>query len=340
MKNNEIIKVENDSALILYKKPRKRFGKLLFALIILSIAVAVCLNFNTLLSFIRSLNGVNDESNHTSDTNSDTSTESSTNSSIPNDTPSTNSSLSDIAPSGSYKILEKTFSFSEINNQTSYEIGAIEYSPKKAQEIYAKYGNEAPVVLIIHSACKECYSNGEYYSTSDDFYSSNENVKEIGRFIANELTGLGINTIHIDSIFKNGTLYSSKEEYENALTNALKEYPSIEYVLDISRDILINDDLSMVKPICNINENKMAQAKILVGSSEDSDLWKKNLSLATMLGSKNPELVYEVILSNFSYSYQLCPSFLKIDIGAFSNTYSEALSLSKELCIGITELIR
>lgn len=337
MKNNEIIPIENDSALIVYKKPKKRLFKILFFVVISITVIIICLNYNDLSAFFVSINDSNNQSDYSSNSSTDTSTNTATST---NSDTSADSSISAAIPNGSHQILEGSFNFTQISNNTSYEIGALEYSPKKAQEIYKKYGDEAPVALIIHSACKESYSNGVYYSTSDDFYSSNENVKEIGKFIASELTSLGINTIHIDGIFKNGALYSSKEEYENALSNALKEYPSIEYVFDISRDVLINDDLSMVKPICIIDGNKAAQAKIWVGTSNNSELWKKNLSLATMIGATCPELVYDVVLSSFSYSYELCPTFLKIDIGAFSNTYNEAMLLSKALSTKIADLIR
>jgi hypothetical protein len=103
--------------------------------------------------------------------------------------------------------------------------------------------------------------------------------------------------------------------------------------------MLINDDLTMTKPVCSINGAKAAQMKIWVGSSVKNELWKNNLSLATMLASKNPDIISEVILSSFSFSYYLCPQLLKIDIGAYSNSFDEANILANELASRLTNLI-
>lgn len=328
--NNELVPINminDDKAIQLYKKKRKKhmLFKAILAIIFIIIALSIYFNFDEFFS-------------HNNDANSlDTST---------NDLHSTSESntqqpqppIQNI-PSNSFEIIEESFIFSSITNQTEHELEVVEYSPKKASEIYEKFGKEAPVVLIIHSACLESYSNGRFYTQNDDFYSYKNNVRDIGKTLATRLTSLGINTIHIENTFANGGIYSSKEEFEAVLKETLKKYPSIEYVFDISRDMLINDDLTMTKPVCSINGAKAAQMKIWVGSSVKNELWKNNLSLATMLASKNPDIISEVILSSFSFSYYLCPQLLKIDIGAYSNSFDEANILANELASRLTNLI-
>ena len=83
----------------------------------------------------------------------------------------------------------------------------------------------------------------------------------------------------------------------------------------------------------------MAQMKLWVGSSSKNELWKNNLSLATMLASQNPDITSEVILSSFSFSSNICPNFLKIDVGAYSNTYEEACLLANEIAYRFGSLI-
>ena len=95
----------------------------------------------------------------------------------------------------------------------------------------------------------------------------------------------------------------------------------------------------MTKPMCNINGLKIAQMKIWIGSSTKNELWKENLSLATMIASQNSDIVSEVVLSPFTLSYELCPQTLKLDIGAYSNTYEEALLLAEEASNRIASLI-
>ncbi len=330
--NNALVPINEikaeEKALSLYKKQKRKIKLIRFVtLLTLGLLIAlIYFNFEKISNFFNK---------ETLDSNADTSTNSSTSSS----TDTLDKNPVQVIPSNAYEIIEEGFVFSSITNKTEFELGPIEFNPKKASEIYQNYGKEAPVALIIHSACLEAYSNGLYYTTDDEFYSNSENVRDIGKAMANKLTSLGVNTIHIDNIFANGAIYSSREEYNALLKSTLEKYPSIEYVFDISRDIIINDNLKMTKPVCSVNGTNMAQMKISVGSSTKNELWKSNLSLATMLASQNSDITKEVVLSPFSLSYELCPQFLKLDIGAYSNTYDEALLLANEASIRIASLI-
>lgn len=330
--NNELVpieSIENKQNLVIYKSKKRRFlfFKLIFIAIFVGMALIIYFNFDKIFSFFEKSADVPFEN--------DSSFESNT---ISSNTQASNTPSKEI-PSNAYEIIENSFVFSTITNESEFELDVLEYNPKKTNEIYKKYGNEAPVVLIIHSACLEAYSNGSFYTTNDEFYSTKNNVRNVGKIIASTLTDLGVNAVHIENIFANGGIYSSKEEYESVLKDALRKYPSIEYVIDISRDIIISDDMTMIKPVCSKNGVKMAQMKLWVGSSTKNELWKSNLSLATMLASQNPDITSEVILSSFSFSSDICPQFLKIDVGAYSNTYEEACLLAYEIAYRFASLI-
>ena len=214
---NEINAEKN--ALRIYKRQRSKFKMVKFVVFLLFavFAIMICFNFDMISAIF---------TDKTLETNTDSS-----NTFINTET-NTNKDPVNAIPTDTFEIIEETFVFSTITNQTDFELGTIEYNPKKANEIYQKYGKEAPVALIIHSACLEAYSNGVYYSTNDEFFSNSENVREIGKAMASKLTSLGVNTIHIDNILANGGIYSSKDEYNAILKATLEKYPSIEYVFD------------------------------------------------------------------------------------------------------------
>ena len=245
-------------------------------------------------------------------------------------------------PSDAFEIISNTGNFTEISNEAEISLD-FDYSNSHilANDIYKQYGNEAPVVLIIHSSCREAYSNGSYYYTDDSFYSNENNISLVGKIICDTLNDNNINTIHIDDIFANGSIYNSNVEFEKALNQALKMYPSISYVFDVSRDIIINDDLSMNKMVSNINGKDIAQIKLIIGSSSDENktFWHKNLSFASKLAENNSDLIYDVTLSKFELTQNISPISMRIDVGAFSNSIDEAILAGNELALRICNLL-
>ena len=347
MDKNEIIPLNNDRIAdntIKMTKKRKKCSilkRLLCLILIMGMCYFTYNNFSEIKvivdNILNSFSSTNDNNNPpVSDIGtSDNLTSDNIIEDVPNDTIQ--------IPNGSFSIIECTGKFTEIKNDAEINLD-LDFSSTSyylANDIYKKYGSEAPLVLIIHSSCLESYSNGIYYRTDDSFYSSKDNVADVGKLICDTLNNNNINAIHIDDIFANGIIFNSRAEFEKALENALKIYPSISYVLDISRDTLINDDLSMNKMITESKENDMAQIKITVGSSLDESkaFWHKNLAFANMLATENSDLIYDVTLCSFELSQDISPISMRIDVGAYSNTINEALLAGKELAIRLSDLL-
>lgn len=246
-------------------------------------------------------------------------------------------------PKDAIAIIENSGKFTEVCNETelTLDLDYQKYEYTLATDVYKQYGNEAPLVLIIHSACMESYSNGVFYHTEDSFYRAESNVATVGKVICEALNKRNIKAIHIDDIFSNGSIYKSRAEFEKALDEALRMYPSISYVFDISRDILINDDLTMDKMITSINGSKMAQIKITVGSSSDesSTFWHKNLAFAQVLANECSDLIYNVTLCDFELSQNIKPISMRLDIGAYSNSIDDAILAGEELADNICNLL-
>lgn len=247
-------------------------------------------------------------------------------------------------PENANKIHSVASSFSCINNNSTLDIDLefLNEALPQISETYDKYGKNAPHVLIIHSSCQEAYSNGEYYFVNDNFYSSSNNVGDIGKLICDILNENHINTIHINQIFGTGGIYNSREHFESTINEALIKYPSIKVILDISRGYIINDDLSMNKVVIELNEKSVSQISLTVGSdTKKGEIYYKNLNLANAILRESNNLVYDITVAPFKLSQDIEPLFLKVDIGAYSNSFEEAsfsaIELAKIICSLLNE---
>ncbi len=237
----------------------------------------------------------------------------------------------DALPNGAYQIKDIGAQEYKATNESGCEFDfSLKPTLTSLAEIYKKYGNEAPVVLITHSHTRQTYSNGKYYSPSDNFYSDTNTVGDIGEIICQKLNDLGVNAIHLNELYASGSIINSSEEYENSLSDTLKRYPSIAYVFNISRGIYINDDLTMQKSAVDSNNTKLAQISVISGTSWDkaSENQVQNVlfgfDLASFINSNVDLLVGENKISRFELCQNISPICANIEIGAFSNSFDEA----------------
>ena len=220
------------------------------------------------------------------------------------------------------------------------------YEKESLEEIYNKYGNEAPVVLIIHSNIRESYSNGKGYSQDSAFYSDESNVSSVGAVLSDSLNKNGINAIHISELYASGSIYGSKDEYENALTNALKKYPSIKYVFNVSRGIRINDDLSMNKSTTKSEARSLAQISIINGTNMDKSTENQTrgvlfaLDFSKFANSKIENIIKENKISRFDLSQNFGPVSVNLDIGEYANTIDEAKNSAESLGVIFAEYLK
>lgn len=326
MKNNELIPITHETKSGKKMKRKAKFYIKLF--FYFSIALIIFYGYNHLddLKLI-----FNDFDNRYDDTlNSNLGNDSLD---IPNDNPSDDTETDynenvSLTPNDANKINSTEKEFSEINNESGIELDfdlSSEAFPT-VNNTYEQYGKDAPHILIIHSNCNEGYSNGEYYTFNEDFYNTKNNVKAVGKVICDALNEKHINAIHINDIFGSGSIYNSRKEMEKTIDKILKTYPSIKIVLDISRDVSINDDLTMDKEVTEINGKNVSQISLTVGSDiENGAVYTQNLNFAMILLNKSNNLINEITVAPFKLSQDINPIFLKVDIGSFANTIDESI---------------
>ena len=214
---------------------------------------------------------------------------------------------------------------SELLNESSIDFTQITdtFSQKSLDEIYSTYGDTSPVVLIIHSMANEGYSDGSSYEMGDPLYSDTSNVASLGEKISLLLNENGINTIHISDVLNSGSFYGSRNELFSLINDTLTTYPSISYVLDISRGVAVNDDLTLSKFTFTRDGASYACIDLSLGFGNSLDENERNSFLFASLLSENIE-GSRIKISELEFTPSIPACMVRIDIGTYGNSYEEA----------------
>ena len=216
----------------------------------------------------------------------------------------------------------------ESNLNIDFDFNA--HTPVDINELQNKYGIGAPVVLIVHFSPQESYSDGIGLTDDRPFYSDEKNVSEIGKLLCNSFNENGIGAIHLESYGHEGALVNGREMYISKINELLNLYPSISYVLDISRDIRTNSEKNIIKETVSLDNKSYAPIKIICGSNDTglSKSQKESLELSNSLtkyvNSKSDTLITSLTVAKYNLSLDFSVPSIRIDIGSYANSYEEA----------------
>lgn len=224
----------------------------------------------------------------------------------------------------------------ELSNETPYEpdtdalLAAGRIIPR-AEELYAVYGEDEPLVLILHTHGSEGFSDvsDSGYRTTD----STKNVVALGERVAQKLNDSGIKTIHSPVLYDNPDFNMSYYNASLAIKKYLEEYPSISYIIDIHRDSIMGDDGEYYAPTATIeNKVKAAQMMFVVGTDYGGSGhtgWRDNLTLALRLqcgiSADYPTIMRNINLRSASFNEQYTKGSMLVEIGSCASTLDEAL---------------
>ena len=241
----------------------------------------------------------------------------------------------------------------ELNNQTSLSpdiAGLLKVGNENmtCEQIYKKYGEDAPVILIVHTHGTESYSeNEEDYSADDSFRTENtdENVVAVGEVMAKVFEKSGINVIHDTQMYDSESYKDSYSRSYAAVQAWLEKYPSITYVFDVHRDAIIREDMTKICPVGSYDGTDVAQVMLVVGTDEggaDHENWEKNLSFALEVQSnliKNDTIARAVNLRSAAFNQGLSNGFLLLEVGSCGNTLEQAKRSSILTALAISDAI-
>lgn len=208
----------------------------------------------------------------------------------------------------------------------------------KNQDLRIQKNENQPQILIYHTHSTENYA--------DSLPGSKEQgVVGVGDYLSKILTEVyGYQVMH------HTTEYDTirDEAYAKslpALTELIREYPSIEVVIDLHRDSM-NENRDMT---LDINGKRTARFMFFNGISRNRQngdiayLSNPNLStnlafsfqMQVALGEYYPGLTRKIYVKQYRYNMHLCPRTLLIELGDESNTFEEA----KNACLPLADIL-
>ncbi len=194
-----------------------------------------------------------------------------------------------------------------------------------------------PAVLIIHTHASESYTKtaGQDYAQTAEYRTldTEYNMVALGDRLTQLLEQAGISVLHDRQIHD----YPS---YNNSYTNArqsaqayLKQYPSIQVVLDLHRDAVLDSDGSQFAPTVTAGGERIAKLMLVVGTNASGmhhPNWQENLAAAlklqVLLESQVPGITRPVLLRAQRFNHDLADGAMIVEIGAAGNTLQEAMA--------------
>lgn len=250
-----------------------------------------------------------------------------------------------------YSIQNATSSFKNITLRNTTETHSINIEASLEKQATLKITNKSePNILIFHTHTTESYSmvdNGwyslQYASRSND---STRNMVRVGDAICEQLEAAGYNVIHDKTVYDQ-TYTGAYANSRAAVENYLKQYPSIQVVLDVHRDAIYQDDGTRVKPTATIKGKKAAQIMIIAGC-EDGKVtgfprWEENLTFALQLDkaveNEYSGLMRPILFSSRKYNMDLTPCSLLVEFGSDSNTLDEAVYSGRLFGVALSKML-
>lgn len=220
----------------------------------------------------------------------------------------------------------------ELSNETPYELNmeellAMERVIPPADELYELYGEDAPLVLILHTHGTEAFSD----SAANDYRSNDitKNIVSLGTVIADKLNSSGINTLHSTTMFDEDDFTMAYYNASIEIRKTLEQYPSISYIIDIHRDSIESDGV-YIAPATEAPDGSTAQMMFVIGTDYGGSghtTWRNNLSLAarlqTELNNNTPQLMRSINLRSASFNEQYSDGSLLLEIGACASSHEE-----------------
>lgn len=187
--------------------------------------------------------------------------------------------------------------------------------------------NSEPKILIIHSHPEESYSV--------DKKGNQGNVNDVGDELEKILeSNYNVSVVHLKG--DNGNeLLDAYEHIEARVQKVIKQYPSIEVIIDIHRDGGMQPTTTIIEKqptaVININNGLSLDSDIgTIGSLKGyiNPYVKDNLSFSMQIKSRSDkvssDLIKPITLSKFRYSLHMLPKSLLIDVGNNMDTVEAA----------------
>ena len=199
-----------------------------------------------------------------------------------------------------------------------------------------------PTVLILHTHASESYENTENYTESSQYRTLDEdyNMVSIGDAVATALQNAGITVLHDRTLHDYPSYDGSYDNARQTISQYLSEYPSIQLVLDIHRDAMVDASGQQIGYTVTTEKGESAKVMLVVGCNNDA--WQENMSLAVKMQARLevlcPGICRPICLRNAKFNQDQSSGALLIEVGAAGNTRQEALVAAEYIAQAISDL--
>lgn len=201
---------------------------------------------------------------------------------------------------------------------------------------------DAPTVLIYHTHTTESYSDaGSQYSSDGD-----KGVLGVGEAMKAVFEAHGLKTLHLTDNFAVGGAFN--KAYTRSLAGVeavLKKYPSIQIVLDVHRDSIMEGDTEYC-PLTTLQGKEYAQVMVISGTDTlglSHPHWRQNLqfglTLVKQMQQDYPGLSRPLNLNANRYNTHLTPYTLLLEVGGGANTSAQAKNSGRAVAESICKIV-
>lgn len=225
----------------------------------------------------------------------------------------------------------------QLVNHTDSQSSAVEKYWKKTPSLSLSSAEKGPQILIMHTHATEAYrmTKKDRYEESDESRTTDEahNMIRVGEEMKRVFEDAGFSVVHDKTTYDYPGYNGSYGRSLAGVQSCLDQYPTIQMVLDVHRDALIDNDGNVYSKTTSIDGEEVAQVMLVVGT-DDGGLthpnWRDNYTLALKLQGAmltlDETLPRPIDLRSQRFNQHLRPGSLLVEVGTSGNTLKQALA--------------
>lgn len=209
---------------------------------------------------------------------------------------------------------------------------------------------DGPVVLIVHTHATEAYTltEGETYTASAAYRTEDtaHNVVRVGQALCDRLNANGIWTLHDTSLNDLAGYDGSYERMEETIGSYLREYPTLQMVIDVHRDAVEDAAGKAVALSAQSGGESCARLMLVVGTDQgglEHPNWQENLAnalkLQSVLEGSYPGLCRSLDLRTERFNQHATPGSFLVEVGSNGNTLEQALRSAQILGNALAQML-
>ena len=224
--------------------------------------------------------------------------------------------------------------FYRIDRTTTISADQLNAAELLAKDLTINTDAGGPVILIYHTHSQEGYADSDGTEAMT--------VVGLGDYLATLLQEIyGIPVLHDRGQYDLPSRDSAYSKAEPAITQILKDNPSIQVVIDLHRDGVAEG----TRLVSQVNGKDTAKIMFFNGLSRTTangdisylpnpyiqDNLAFSLQMQLAAAELYPDFTRPIYLKGYRYNMHLCPKSLLVEVGAQTNTFAEAKNAMEPL---------